>query len=376
MPRVGGAYPHSVRFRHTARQISPTPPPTIMGEMTAVLGTDPPSIQRAADCLRDGGLVAFPTETVYGLGVHALDVAAVRRLFAAKGRPANDPLIVHLNSLEQARLLTTGITAEARALAHELWPGPLTMVLRRHPSVPLEVTAGLDTVAVRVPAHPVARALLDATGFPVAAPSANLFSRPSPTTADHVLHDLDGRIDMVIDGGPTPVGVESTVVDLTSMPPRLLRPGGVPIERLRALLPDLEIGAIPLSADKGAPSPGLLSQHYSPRTPMTLYAGPAAAAREALCRRIQEATANGLRVGVLATREQATALPSTPAVVVDLGSEQHADAVARRLYAAVRDLDRANLDLILTQELPGSDGLWRAIKDRISRAATEHVTIP
>jgi L-threonylcarbamoyladenylate synthase len=344
--------------------------------MTAVLGTDPGSIQRAADCLRAGGLVAFPTETVYGLGAHALDGTAVRRLFAAKRRPPNDPLIVHVSSLEQAAVLTTGMPADATALAGEFWPGPLTIVLKRHESVPREVTAGLDTVAVRVPAHPVARALIEATAFPVAAPSANLFSRPSPTTAAHVLHDLDGRIDMIIDGGPTPVGVESTVVDLTSTPPRVLRPGGVPIERLRALLPRLEITATPLAADQAAPSPGLLSQHYSPRTPMALYSGGAASAQAALFKRIQDATANGLRVGVLATREQADALGPVTALLIDVGSEQAPDAVARRLYAAIRELDNANLDLILTQQMAGTDGLWRAIADRLSRAATEHVVVP
>jgi L-threonylcarbamoyladenylate synthase len=343
--------------------------------MTAVVGTDRASIQRAAECLRDGGLVAFPTETVYGLGAHALDATAVRRLFAAKGRPANDPLIVHVSSLEQAVVLTTGMPEEARALGNEFWPGPLTMVLKRHESVPREVTAGRDTVAVRVPAHPVARALIDATGFPVAAPSANLFSRPSPTTAAHVLHDLEGRIDIIIDGGSTPVGVESTVVDFTSTPPRVLRPGGVPIERLRALLPHLEIGAMPLASDDAAPSPGLLSQHYSPRTPMTLYSGPPGSARVALMKRIEDATANGLKVGVLATREQAAALGPTAALLVDLGSEQNADAVARHLYAAIRELDAASLDLILTQGIPRTDGLWRAVGDRLSRAATEHVIV-
>lgn len=344
--------------------------------MTAVLGTDPESIARAAACLRQGGLVAFPTETVYGLGAHALDVAAVRRIFEAKGRPANDPLIVHVSSVEQVAALTTSMPAEATTLANAFWPGPLTIVLARHDSVPRDVTAGLDTVAVRVPAHPVARALLAAAGVPVAAPSANLFSRPSPTTAAHVLQDLDGRIDIVIDGGPTLVGVESTVVDLTSMPPRVLRPGGIPVERLRDLLPRLEMAAASVAGGEAAPSPGLLSQHYSPRTPMALYAGPLAPARQALMKRIQEATADGLTVGLLATREQAAAMSHLPVVVADLGSEQDPDAVARRLFAAIRELDAANLDLIVMLEIAGRDGLWRAIGDRLTRAATEHVIVP
>jgi len=344
--------------------------------MTALLGTDPASIARAAACLREGGLVAFPTETVYGLGVHAMDVPAVRRLFAAKGRPAHDPLIVHVSSLDRAALLTTGMPPEASALAHAFWPGPLTMVLPRHGAVPREVTAGLDTVAVRVPAHPVARALLEAAGVPIAAPSANLFSRPSPTTAAHVLEDLGGRIDMVIDGGPTSVGVESTVIDLTTMPPRVLRPGGVSVERLRALLPHLEMPGTSVAAGEAAPSPGLLSQHYSPRTPMALYSGALEATRQAIVKRIHEATGDGLRVGVLATRERAAALGPIPVPVVDLGSEQDADAVARRLYAAIREIDAANLDLILTQQVAHTGGLWQAIGDRLTRAATEHVAVP
>jgi L-threonylcarbamoyladenylate synthase len=250
------------------------------------------------------------------------------------------------------------------------------MVLPRHGAVPREVTAGLDTVAVRVPAHPVARALLDAAGIPVAAPSANLFSRPSPTTAAHVLEDLGGQIDMVIDGGPTSVGVESTVLDLTSAPPRVLRPGGVTVERLRALLPHLEMFGASVAAGEAALSPGLLSQHYSPRTPMALFSGAPDAARQAIVRRIHEATAQGHKVGVLATREQAAALGPLRVPVVDLGSEQDADAVARRLYAAIREMDAAHLDLILTQQVAHTGGLWQAIGDRLTRAATERVAVP
>jgi L-threonylcarbamoyladenylate synthase len=343
--------------------------------VTDVIGTDPGSIQRAAACLRDGGLVAFPTETVYGLGVHALDVTAVRRLFAAKGRPASDPLIVHVGDVEQAATVAAALPPAATMLANAFWPGPLTLVLKRRPIVPSEVTAGLDTVAVRIPAHPVARALIAAAGVPVAAPSANLFSRPSPTTAAHVLHDLDGRIDMVIDGGATPVGVESTVVDLTVSPARLLRPGGIPIEQLRAVLSDVETATPRIAGNEAAPSPGLLSQHYSPRTPLALFTGPAASTTAAVATRIEEATARGLRVGVLATREQAAALGSVAAPIGDLGPGRDANAVARRLYAAIRELDAAGLDLILAQEPPGAGGLWRAVSDRLARAATEHVRV-
>src|SRR5689334_3766286 len=193
---------------------------------------DPAALAIAAACLRRGGLVAFPTETVYGLGVHALDRAAVRRLFEAKGRPANDPLIVHVDHIDRMQPLVNDIPAAARALAARFWPGPLTIVLRRSERVPDEVTAGLATVAIRVPAHPVARALLIAAGVPIAAPSANRFSRPSPTRAAHVMDDLAGRIDLVVDGGATQVGVESTVLDLSGDLPTVLRPGAVSIDML------------------------------------------------------------------------------------------------------------------------------------------------
>jgi L-threonylcarbamoyladenylate synthase len=183
---------------------------------------DPAALAPAAECLRRGGLVAFPTETVYGLGAHALDSAAVRRLFAAKGRPANDPLIVHVDDIDRMQALVRDVPDAARQLAARFWPGPLTLVLRRSEQVPDDVTAGLNTVAVRVPAHPVARALLIAAGVPVAAPSANLFSRPSPTRASHVMDDLAGRIDFVVDGGATQVGVESTVLDLSGEVPTIL----------------------------------------------------------------------------------------------------------------------------------------------------------
>src|SRR5262245_44273790 len=240
---------------------------------------EPAAIEAAGKRLRDGELVAFPTETVYGLGVHALDRAAVRRLFEAKGRPANDPLIVHVDALERMRPLVTHVPGVARQLAARFWPGPLTLVVPRSANVPDEVTAGLGTVAIRVPAHPVARALLTAAGVPVAAPSANLFSRPSPTRASHVLEDLSGRIDLVVDGGATQVGVESTVLDLSGAVPTILRPGAVSLDMLRAILPRVEQRSGHAPAGGALPSPGLLERHYSPRAPLTVYDGSDAVAR-------------------------------------------------------------------------------------------------
>ena len=331
---------------------------------------DPAAISKAADCLRHGGLVAFPTETVYGLGAHAHDRDAVRRLFAAKQRPSNDPLIVHVAGVEEMKTLTSEVPPTAVALAGRFWPGPLTLVLRRAASVPLEVTAGMDTVAVRVPAHSVAHALLVAVAVPIAAPSANLFSRPSPTRASHVLADLDGRIDMVLDAGPVDIGVESTVVDLTTAPPTVLRPGAVGVERLRDIIPELQVRTTTVAgSDAPLPSPGLLSQHYAPRTPMTLHARTAAADRETFVEHVREVLATGKRVGVLATTEDVTALRHLPVVIAELGTEAEPEMVAARLYAALRELDAAHLDIILAHDFPTDVGLWRALRDRLRRAS-------
>ncbi|MGH9349112.1 MAG: L-threonylcarbamoyladenylate synthase [Vicinamibacterales bacterium] len=347
---------------------------------TEVLDTSPASIVRAAECLRAGWLVAFPTETVYGLGAHALDVAAVRRLFEAKGRPTNDPLIVHVSSFDDvAELLgpdlETGPYSRARRLAAQFWPGPLTLVLPRSDRVPPDVTAGLETVAVRVPAHPVARALLEAAALPIAAPSANLFSRPSPTCAAHVLQDLDGRIDIVLDGGPTGVGLESTVLDLTCPEPTVLRPGAITVEMLRELLPIVRVRDAPAAPAerRSMPSPGLLARHYSPRAPLTLFSGHPAAALQALVARARDEASQGRRVGVLVTHEDVGAVREAPVHVAEMGSRADPEKMAASLYAALRQLDAAGVDIILARDVEGTRGLVRAIRDRLARAASERV---
>ncbi|MDW8344804.1 MAG: L-threonylcarbamoyladenylate synthase [Verrucomicrobiae bacterium] len=288
----------------------------------------PDTISRAAELLRRGGLVAFPTETVYGLGAHALDAAAVRRIFAAKQRPAWDPLIVHVTGIDMAETLAESLPALFYELTAKFWPGPLTLVVRRRPIVPDEVTAGLPTVALRQPRHPVAAALLAAANVPVAAPSANLFGRPSPTRAEHVASDLGDRVDLILDGGPTEVGVESTILDLTQNPPVILRPGGIPAEQLN------HAPIAPAVADAHVRAPGMTLRHYSPRTPIELFESEAAL--QARVRQIPQA-------GILRP-------------------------TAETLYEELRRLDQAGVPVILAL-LPPPGGLGTALRDRLFRAA-------
>ncbi|MBE6830382.1 MAG: threonylcarbamoyl-AMP synthase, partial [Ruminococcaceae bacterium] len=225
-------------------------------------------ILTAAQILRDGGLVGIPTETVYGLAANALDGKVVAGIFAAKGRPMDNPLIVHISDFDQIGRLVREVTPEAEKLAKAYWPGPMTIILPKSDKIPDEVSAGLDTVAIRFPSHPAARALIDAAGIPLAAPSANLSGHPSPTAAEHVLNDLDGKIEAVVDGGPCGVGVESTVVTLACDPPRLLRPGGITLEQLRSVLGTVEMDSAvlhPLKEGVRASSPGMKYKHYSPK---------------------------------------------------------------------------------------------------------------
>jgi L-threonylcarbamoyladenylate synthase len=329
---------------------------------TAVLRVDPDAPQaqavaQAAAVLRSGGLVAFPTETVYGLGANALDAAAVARIFAAKGRPANNPLIVHAAGPAEAAAVAASWPECAARLAERFWPGPLTVVLPRNPSLPDVVTGGGPTVAVRVPAHPVAQALLRTAGIPIAAPSANRSSRLSPTRAEHVLQDLGGRVEMILDGGPCKGGIESTVLDLTTTPPRLLRPGLVSLAELAAVLGEVRIGN-EAAAAAALPSPGMLPRHYAPRTPL-----------ECVERggrpRVEELVREGRRVGWV-TRD-ANALAPPGALLRVLPSDPA--AYAATLYALLHELDAAGLERIVV-ELPPDLPEWLAVRDRLRRASS------
>ncbi|HEY7154663.1 MAG TPA: L-threonylcarbamoyladenylate synthase [Gemmataceae bacterium] len=329
---------------------------------TTVYTVDPHSpnveaVSEAARVLRAGGLVAFPTETVYGLGANALDTSAVARIFAAKGRPANNPLIVHVAESSAVRQVAADWPEAAALLAERFWPGPLTLVLPKRDVVPDAVTANGPTVAVRVPAHPVAQTLLRAAGIPLAAPSANRSTELSPTRAEHVLRGLDGRIDVLLDGGPTAGGIESTVLDLTVNPPRLLRPGLIGIAELEALLGPLS-RTLPPSGEMILPSPGMLPRHYAPRTPLECVE---IRGEERIASLLRE----GRRVGWVTFADGGGA--EWPGVVRRVLPADPA-GYAAQIYAALHELDAAGLDRIVVTLPPDTED-WLAVRDRLRRAA-------
>ena len=314
---------------------------------------DAASIARAAEVIRAGGLVAFPTETVYGLGANALDAAAVARVFAAKGRPATNPVIVHVADVSQVGSVAAEWPDLAARLAERFWPGPLTVVVPKRAAVPDVVTAGGPTVAVRCPAHPVAAALIRAAGVPVAAPSANRSTELSPTRAGHVLKGLDGRIDAVLDGGPCPGGIESTVVDATGAAVRLLRPGLVTVPMLEAVCGNVIVTSRERERPEPARSPGLMAKHYSPRTPLRLVDG------DDLTDDVLEARRAGRRVGVIAF---------TGSVPDPISLTADPVRAAAGLYDRLHELDQRGLDVILVERPPDTPE-WAAVRDRLIRAA-------
>jgi L-threonylcarbamoyladenylate synthase len=365
------------------------------------LDPDPRTLGIAADVIRRGGLVAFPTETVYGLGANALNDAAVARIYEAKHRDAADPLILHLAHASDLPHVANDVPSALQLLAERFWPGPLTIVVGRHSRVPGRVSAGGPTVAVRVPAHPVASGLIAAAGVPIAAPSANRFMRTSATRAVHVHADLGDAIDLILDGGPTEIGLESTVVawesDVKSL--RVLRPGSVPVEAIVAALRVTGIELPVLVGVRGVSrteamtrdvSPGLLDTHYAPRARLILFSGLPDDAVVAMARTVTEASRAGERVGILAYDDDVPALSEAGAVLPNLtvarvGVASDLPTVAHRLFASLRDLDAAGVTLIVartttpvtfvagTAPVPGGSGLARAIDDRLIRAAGSRV---
>lgn len=329
---------------------------------------EPVVLRIAADALRRGELVAFPTETVYGLGANALDAEAVARIFQAKGRPANDPIIVHIYDLAQLYLIAQRPPAIALQLAQHFWPGALTFVLQRRPLIPANVSAGLETLAVRMPSGVIIRALLKAAQIPIAAPSANTFSRPSATTAAHVLEDLDGRIDFVLDGGAAEMGLESTVLDLTGDVPTVLRPGAITLEDLRAVIPNVAHKQSMVDSDEAASAPGMQIKHYSPRARLMLYQGEREIVLAKMLADARHLQIEGKRVGVLATAEDGETFVASAMVVQELGEAVDLEGIGARLFAALRALDAGAVDVILVRA-PAREGLGEAIYDRLLRAA-------
>ncbi|NLL42485.1 MAG: threonylcarbamoyl-AMP synthase [Firmicutes bacterium] len=325
----------------------------------------PKQIEEAAALLKQGEVVAFPTETVYGLGANALDTRAVEAIFQAKGRPQDNPLIVHIGAQSQVQELVREIPPAAKLLMERFWPGPLTLVLKKGGLIPAVVTAGLDTVAVRMPDHPVALELLKSTGFPLAAPSANISGRPSPTRAEHVFADLKGKIPAVLDGGETGWGVESTVLDCTVSPFRLLRPGGVTLEELRTLVPVQYGTSAGEPAGEQIPrSPGMKYRHYAPEALVILVTGSGAAAK------IQELSepylSRGEGVGVMTWNERAYLYPDL--TILPMGPLGDLEALARSLYHLLREADLLGLKVLFIEGV-AEDKLGLAIMNRLRKAA-------
>jgi L-threonylcarbamoyladenylate synthase len=334
---------------------------------------EPVVIERAANLLREGQIVVFPTETVYGLGADAFQPAALGHVFAAKERPFSDPLIVHIASRHDLEQVTTAIPEQAQRLAQAFWPGPLALILPRAKHVPHLVTAGLETVAVRMPRHPVALAVIRALGSPIAAPSANRFMHVSPTTAQHAYSDLNNRVPLVLDAGPCEIGVESTVLDLCAETPRILRPGGVSLEALRTILPEVQPPVQRKAAVEDEDSlvkkaPGQLLTHYAPAVPLLLYDGAVEAMRDAMLNEIQHRCTQGEHIGILVADEDIPVFQHTGALIYSAGSADDLTQVAAKLFAGLRTLEEAHVQVILCRNY-GDRGLGLAIRDRLLKAA-------
>jgi L-threonylcarbamoyladenylate synthase len=328
------------------------------------------NIRVAADFIKNGGLVAFPTETVYGLGADALNSKAVLSLFEAKKRPLDNPPIVHVGNVSEVSKLVKQIPPIAEKLMKTFWPGPLTLIFKRSSIVPSVTVAGLDTIAIRMPNHNVALALLRESRCPIAAPSANLAGKPSPTTAKHVLDDLDGRIDAVLDGGATRIGVESTVLDMTATPPQILRPGGTSYETLKEIVKDVGLHAVAV-AEKEIPveqarSPGMRHRHYAPNAEVILVEGELSAVKEKVKELTEAYRGRDKRVAVLATDETVGFYEAD--VVKSLGSRADLPMIARNLFGLLREFDAENVDVILAEGIP-AEGLGLAVMNRLRKAA-------
>lgn len=325
-------------------------------------------IHEAGSVLKKGGLVAFPTETVYGLGANALDEEAAKKTYAAKGRPSDNPLIVHVVDVQALEEIAVNIPPEVEELAEHFWPGPLTLILEKSPVVPYGTTGGLDTVAVRMPSNLVARELILASGGYVSAPSANLSGRPSPTTAEHVRQDLEGKISMILDGGRVEIGLESTILDMTVSPPMILRPGAITMDMLEAVIGDVNIDQTILGNESNIPpkAPGMKYRHYAPKAKLVIVEGNIREETLAIRQLAYEADREGRKIGIIASSE--TADFYTHGIVKNIGSRENEKTIAKNLYAVLREFDEEEVDEIYSESF-NRRGIGRAIMNRLEKAA-------
>ena len=333
---------------------------------------DPTAIEQAGALLRAGEVVGIPTETVYGLAADALNPQAVAHIFEAKGRPQDNPLIVHIADLESVKDIATSFPPQARALAEAYWPGPMTIILPKQDKIPMVTSGGLNTVGIRFPSHPLAQAIIRAAGTPLAAPSANLSGRPSTTTAQHVMEDLNGKIAAVVDGGPCSVGVESTVVSLCGERPRLLRPGGISLEQLRAVLGEVDVDRAlveKIDDTEKVSAPGMKYRHYAPKAPVTVVMGTPKASADYIYAQLGENS------GVLCFDDCAERFRDR-AVIETFGPSDDEEEQARKVFDALRRFDETSCTEIFAQ-CPPSDGIGLAVSNRIKKAAGFHIiTLP
>lgn len=329
-------------------------------------------IQKAGEILKEGGLVAFPTETVYGLGADGLNEDAAKKIYAAKGRPSDNPLIIHIADMESLKKVAKNIPETAGRITEKYWPGPLTMIFEKTDAVPYGTTGGLETVAVRMPGDETAAAVIHAGGGYIAAPSANTSGRPSPTEAWHVKEDLDGRIDMIVDGGPVDIGVESTILDMTVTPPMILRPGAVTKEMLEELVGTVCVDRALIAPDsKERPkAPGMKYRHYAPRAELSIVEGTMEAVVETINQMTAEKLAGGYRVGIIGTDE--TAGKYVNGIVKSIGMRDDEAAIANHLYGLLREFDEEGADYIFSEAFP-TGGIGSAVMNRLLKAAGHHV---
>lgn len=328
-------------------------------------------MERAGEILKQGGLVAFPSETVYGLGANALDEEAAKKTYAAKGRPSDNPLIVHIADIEALDAIVTNVPDKAKPIMEKFWPGPLTLIFEKKEIVPMGTTGGLSTVAVRMPVNEIALALIRAGGGYVSGPSANTSGRPSPTTAQHVAEDLDGKIDMILDGGSVDIGVESSILDMTVEPPMILRPGAITKEMLEEVIGEVAVDKTLLSEESGeAPkAPGMKYRHYAPKAQLMIVEGETEEAVKAIKQIAYEQTRLGYKVGIIATNE--TIDSYTTGIVKNIGARSNENSIAKNLYGVLREFDEEEVDYIYSEAFD-AEGIGYAIMNRLDKAAGHH----